>query len=93
MWIKLEKTKEFIPVNEQMTEKVFLDGQKGWCVKQKDGSKYYLTDKEREALDQEIDREAYWRKKEIENAAKQLSEDELRSVRKMLDKKKKEEDE
>ena len=92
MWLKLEKTQEFIPVNEQMTQKVFLDGQKGWCILQKDGQRYHITDDERKNLDAEIDREVYWKRKEIEDAAKNLSEKELKQIRKMLDKKKEEED-
>lgn len=85
MWLKLEKTKEFIPVNEQMTEKVFLDGAKGWCIKQKDGSKYHITEKERAALDAEIDRDAYWKRKEIENTTKDLDGNELKKVRKLIE--------
>ena len=92
MWLKLEKTQEFIPVNEQMTQKVYLDGQNGWCILQKDGKKYHITDKERDALDAEIDREAYWKRKQVEDAAKGLSEDELKKIRDMLKKKKKDDD-
>ena len=88
MWLKLEKTQEFIPVNEQMTEKVFLDGQKGWCILQKNGQKYHISDKEREKLDAEIDRDVYWKRKEIEDAAKSLSNEELKKVRKLIKEKK-----
>lgn len=90
MWLKIEKTKEFIPVNEQSTEKVFLDGANGWCILQKNGRKYYIDKKQREALDEEIDREVYWARKRVEDSVKALSEDELKKVREMLKKKKEE---
>lgn len=54
MWLNLKNTKEFIPVNENMTQKVFLDGQNGWCVIQKDGRRYHITDEERSLLDAEL---------------------------------------
>ncbi len=86
MWLKLEQTKEFIPVNEQMTEKVFWDGEKGWCVLQKNGKRYHLTQEQRDALDAEIDREVYWKRKELEDAAKGLSEMETKQVKALLKK-------
>ena len=55
MWLKLDKTKEFIPVNENMTEKVFLDGQNGWAVKQRGGQVYHISDEQKNLLDNEID--------------------------------------
>ena len=92
MWFKFENTKEFIPVNEMMTEKVFLDGEKGWCVLQKNGKRYHLTEKQREELDREIDSENYWKRKQLEDAAKGLSEEEIKSVKKLLKKNKREEE-
>lgn len=93
MWLNLKKTKEFIPVNEQMTQKVFLDGNNGWCILQKDGKKYHISQEERDALDQEIDRDAYWARRQVEDAAKQLNEEELKKIREILKKGKKEKDE
>ena len=93
MWLKLKKTQEFIPVNEQMTQKVYLDGSNGWCILQKDGKKYHISQEERDTLDQEIDRDAYWARRQVEDAAKQLNEEELKKIREILKKGKKEKDE
>ena len=54
MWIFLDRTQEYIPVNEMQTEKVFLDGEKGWCVKQKNGGKYYISDEQKKSLTEEM---------------------------------------
>lgn len=54
MWIFLEKTQEYIPVNEMQTEKVYLDGEKGWCVKQTNGSKYHISDEQKKSLTEEF---------------------------------------
>ena len=54
MWIFLDRTQEYIPVNEMQTEKVFLDGDKGWCIKQKDGGKYYISDEQKKSLAEEM---------------------------------------
>ena len=54
MWIFLDRTQEYIPVNEMQTEKVFLDGEKGWCVKQKNGGKYYISDEQKNKLTEEM---------------------------------------
>lgn len=54
MWLFLEKTQEYIPVNEMQTEKVFLDGENGWCVKQKGGGRYYISDEQKKSLTEDM---------------------------------------
>lgn len=83
MWIELKETREFVPVNEQQTEKVFFDGNKGWAIKQKDGKTYHITEEQRLELDKEINPQEYWKRKEESN---NLSDTETKRIRKLLEK-------
>ena len=55
MWIKNNKTQEYIPVNEHQTKKVFLDGQNGWCVLQNSGERIHISEDQLQALQKELD--------------------------------------
>ena len=93
MWLFVEQTKEYIPFDENHTEKVFLDGEKGWAVKQKDGKVYHFSKEQYEKkLLRELDSEAYWKIRNIEDAAKGLTQEEVKLVKKMLKQKHKEEE-
>jgi len=94
MWIYIEQTKEYIPFDAEHTAKVYLDGNKGWAIKQKDGTVYHVTKEQyEEKMLRELDSDAYWKKRQIEDATRGLDADELKQVRKLLEKKhKKEED-
>ena len=99
MWIQDKEKKEWIPFDTEHTSKVFWDGEKGWAIKQKDSSVYHVTNEqyERQML-RELDSEAYWKLRQIEDAAKGLSDIETAQVKSLLKaiekgKKKKEEDE
>ena len=79
MWIFLDRTQEYIPVNEMQTDKVFLDGEKGWCVKQKDGNKYYISDEQKKSLVEEMMRKHHEKpqgKKDFKERIKKLMEEE-----------------
>ena len=94
MWINIKETQEWIPFDPEHTAKVFLDGKKGWAVKQKDGSVYHVTQEQYEQkMLRELDNDAYWRARQIKDAARDLDEDELKAVRKLLEKKKKKDEE
>ena len=69
MWIKNERTQEYYPVNEQKTKKVFLDGANGWCVLQDDGTKIYISDEQKKALEPELNNEHHPRNKGIDKEA------------------------
>jgi len=98
MWIKDNEKQEYVPFDAEHTAKVFLDGQKGWAVKQKDGSVIHVTKEQYEKqMLRELDPDAYWKMRQIEDAAKGLSEAETAQVKKILkglkkDKKKEEDD-
>lgn len=94
MWLEIRETKEWIPFDAEHTAKVFLDGEKGWAVKQKDGQVYHVSKEQYEQkMLRELDSETFWKKKQIEDATRSLNADELKAIRKMLEKgKKKEED-
>ena len=85
MWIKDNEKQEYVPFDAEHTAKVFLDGQKGWAVKQKDGSVIHVT---KEQFDKqmlrELDPDAYWKMRQIEDAAKGLSEAETAKLKKLL---------
>lgn len=96
MWLLIKDTQEWIPFDENHTEKVFLDGEKGWAVKQKDGKVYHFSKEQYEKkILRELDSEAYWKIRQIEDATQGLTQDEVQLVKKMLKKsqKKNEEDE
>lgn len=95
MWIEIKETKEWVPFDSEHTSKVYFDGDKGWAIKQKDGQVYHVSKEQYEnKMLRELDSEAFWKKKQIEDATRGLDADELKQVRKMLEKKhKKEEDE
>lgn len=94
MWVNIKETQEWIPFDAEHTAKVFLDGEKGWAIKQKDGQVYHVSKEQYEQkMLRELDNDAYWKKKQIEDATRGLDADELKEIRKMLGKgKKKEED-
>lgn len=94
MWLQIKETQEWIPFDAEHTSKVYFDGQKGWAIKQKDGSVYHVSKEQYEnKMLRELDSDAYWKKRQIEDATRGLDADELKAVRKMLEKKhKKEED-
>ena len=88
MWLFREKTQEWIPFDAEHTSKVYFDGQKGWAVKQKDGSVYHVSKEQYEnKMLRELDSDAYWKKRQIEDATRGLDADELKAIRKMLEKK------
>lgn len=94
MWLFIEKTKEHIPFDAEHTVKVYLDGQKGWAVKQKDGSVYHVSQEQyEEKMLRELDSDMYWKKRQIEDATRDLSKEELAAVRKLLKKKDSKKDE
>lgn len=96
MWIEIKETKEWIPFDVEHTAKVFFDGDKGWAIKQKDGSIYHVTKEQYEQkMLRELDSDAFWKMRQIEDAAKGLSQEEVTQVKKILKGlgKKKEEDE
>lgn len=85
MWIKDNEKQEYVPFDTEHTAKVFLDGQKGWAVKQKDGSVIHVTKEQFEKqMLRELDPDAYWKMRQIEDAAKGLSEAETAQVKKLL---------
>lgn len=94
MWLEIKETKEWIPFDTDHTDKVFLDGEKGWAIKQKDGKVYHVSKEQYEKkLLRELDSEAYWKLRQIEDAAAGLTEDDIKRVKKLLKKKKKDEEE
>ena len=94
MWLFIEQTKEYIPFDAEHTSKVYFDGQKGWAIKQKDGSVYHVSKEQYEdKMLRELDSDAYWKKRQIEDATRGLDADELKAVRKMLEKKSPKKDE
>ena len=94
MWLQIKETQEWIPFDSEHTSKVYLDGQKGWAIKQKDGSVYHVTKEQYEnKMLRELDTDAYWKKRQIEDATRGLDADELKAIRKMLEKKHKKEEE
>lgn len=94
MWLQIKETQEWIPFDAEHTQKVFKDGQKGWAVKQKDGTVYHVTDEQYEhKMLRELDSDSWWKKRQIEDATRELDPDELKAVRKMLEKKHKKEEE
>ena len=94
MWLQIKETQEWIPFDSEHTQKVYFDGQKGWAVKQKDGSVYHVSKEQYEnKMLRELDSDAYWKKRQIEDATRGLDADELKAVRKMLEKKHKKEEE
>lgn len=94
MWLFIEKIREWIPFDAEHTSKVYFDGQKGWAIKQKDGSVYHVSKEQYEnKMLRELDSDAYWKKRQIEDATRGLDADELKAVRKMLEKKHKKEEE
>ena len=89
MWLQIQKTGEWIPFDSEHTLKVFKDGDKGWAIKQKDGQVYHVTQEQYEnKMLRELDSDAYWKKKQIEDATRGLDSEELKQIRKMLEKKK-----
>ncbi len=97
MWIKDTQKQEYVPFDTEHTSKVFLDGEKGWAVKQKDGSVIHVTKEQYEKqLLRELDPDAYWKIRNIEDVAKGLTDEETAKVKKLLKQieksKKKEED-
>lgn len=54
MWIFIQNTQEYIPVNERLTKKVFRDAQRGWCVLQNSGEKYYISEEQKKDLENEF---------------------------------------
>lgn len=85
MWIKDEKKKEYIPFDSEHTDKVFWDGEKGWAVKQKDGSVHHVdNDTFEKKMLRELDPDTYWKMRNIEDAAKGLTEEETVQVKKIL---------
>lgn len=96
MWINIKDTQEWIPFDQEHTEKLFLDGEKGWAIKQKDGKVYHISKEQYEKkVLREIDPDAYWKIRNIEDVTKGLTEEEITQVKKILKslRKKKEEDE
>ena len=96
MWVHDKQKKEYVPFDSEHTDKVFWDGEKGWALKQKDGTVYHVTQEQFDKqLLLELDSDAYWKLRQIEDATKGLTEDETAQVKKILKglKKKKEEDE
>lgn len=94
MWLEIKETKEWIPFDAEHTSKVYFDGQKGWAIKQKDGSVYHVSKEQYEdKMLRELDSDAYWKKRQIEDATRGLDADELKAVRKMLEKKSPKKDE
>ena len=97
MWIKDNEKQEYVPFDTEHTSKVFLDGQKGWAVKQKDGSVLHVTKEQFEKqMLRELDPDVFWKMRQIEDATKGLSEEETAKLKKLLRQieksKKKEED-
>ena len=97
MWLQDKKKKEYVPFDAEHTDKVFWDGEKGWAIKQKDGSVYHVDQEQYEKkMLRELDPDAYWKLRQIEDAAKGLSDEETAQVKKILKEikkgKKKEED-
>lgn len=84
MWVYVKETKEYIPFNEEKTDKVFYDGEKGWAIKQKDGKVYHVPQETYDKMLRELDSDAYWKMKQIEEAAQGLSEEETTQVKKLL---------
>ena len=94
MWLHIKETQEWVPFDTDHTDKVFLDGEKGWAVKQKDGKVYHVTKEQYEKkLLRELDSEAYWKLRQIEDAAQGLTEDDIKQVKKLLKKKHKKDEE
>lgn len=88
MWLQIKETQEWIPFDSEHTSKVFLDGKKGWAIKQKDGSVYHVTKEQYEQkMLRELDSDAWWKARQIQDATRDLDADELAAVRKMLEKK------
>ena len=97
MWIEVKSKKEWIPFNSEHTDKVFWDGEKGWAIKQKDGTVYHVDQEQYEKkMLRELDSDAYWKMRNIEDAARGLTDEETAQVKKILKEikksKKKEED-
>ena len=96
MWVFDKTKKEYVPFDAEHTEKVFWDGEKGWAVKQKNGIVIHVTEEVfNKQLLRELDSDAYWKMRQIEDAARGLSEAETAQVKKILKslkKEKKEED-
>lgn len=87
MWLEIKETKEWIPFDTEHTVKVYLDGQKGWAIKQKDGSVYHVSQEQYdEKMLMELDSDMFWKKRQIEDATRDLSKEELTAVRKLLKK-------
>lgn len=85
MWLEIKQSKEWVPFDTEHTDKVFYDGEKGWAVKQKDGKVYHVTQEQYEKkLLRELDSEAYWKIRQVEDAAQGLTEDDIKRIKKML---------
>ena len=85
MWIQIDKTKEWIPFDSEHTDKVFLDGDKGWAIKQKDGTVYHVSKEQYEQkMLRELDSDAYWKMRQIKEAAEGLTKDDIAQVKKIL---------
>lgn len=94
MWLQIKETQEWIPFDSEHTSKVYLDGQNGWAIKQKDGTVYHVTKEQYEnKMLRELDSDTYWKKQQIADATRGLDADELKAVRKMLGKGNKKEEE
>lgn len=87
MWLQIKETQEWIPFDTEHTEKVFLDGNKGWAIKQKGGKVYHVSQEQYdEKMLRELDSDMFWKKRQIEDATRDLSKEELTAVRKLLKK-------
>ena len=85
MWIENKKKKEWIPFDTEHTDKVFWDGEKGWAIKQKDGTVCHIDQEQYEKkVLRELDSDAYWKMKQIEDASQDLSKEEKAKLRKFL---------
>lgn len=94
MWIEVKNKKEWIPFDTEHTDKVFWDGEKGWALKQKDGTVYHVDKEQYEKkMLRELDSDAFWKLRQIEEAAQGLSKEETAQVKKFLKQIKKKKDE
>lgn len=94
MWIEIKETKEWIPFDTEHTAKVFFDGKKGWAIKQKDGKLYHVPDDIYEGkMLRELDSDAYWKKRQIEDMGSNLTADNIKDIKELLTKLKKKKEE
>ena len=85
MWLQIKETQEWIPFDTEHTEKVFLDGEKGWAIKQKDGKVYHVSKEQYEQkMLRELDSDAFWKMRQIKEATEGLSQDDINQVKKIL---------